>query len=76
MTLHGESGRTDEASGVPSSIWNNQGATAVEYPYTLTPVLNMIPQNQTVSYRSELTNLNSIPSKSETDGVISVCGVA
>ena len=26
MTLHGRSGRTDEASGVLSSIWNNQGA--------------------------------------------------
>jgi len=40
MTLHGEPGMSDEASGVPSSIWNNQGATtAVENPYTVTPVL-------------------------------------
>ena len=71
MTLHGRSGRTDEASGVLSSIWNNQGATKVETPYTVTPVLNIISQNQTVSFRSELTN--SIPCKIETDCMISVC---
>ena len=75
MTLHGRLGRTDEASGVPSSIWNNQGATdGSQYPYTVTPVLNIIPQNQTVRFRSELTN--SIPCKIETDCVFSVCGKA